>query len=120
MIAQNLMATDDLCIVLTDALLIHAAREYKLVVLGETLRLAACSDVELTDTFREATLFLLRQQVASGPIGAHFVIAANRRSPEALLVTARLAETLDLIAERIAGEVERHGQDGDATSRPVP
>jgi hypothetical protein len=84
----------DLALVLNDAMLIQAARDYDLSALAAALLERAASSLPVSRTLVEATLFLCRQQLSSGAIGAHFVVPANCSSPHSIVVTATLADCL--------------------------
>jgi len=84
----------DLGLVLSDALLIQAARDYNLSVLAATLVDRATSGLPLSRTLFEATAFLTRQQLHSGAIGAYFVVPENCLSPQASDITAVFANCL--------------------------
>ena len=88
------LSSRELQLVLSDALLICACREYRLAALADGLRIVSTLDCPVSVTFREATRFLINQQHDSGAIGSHFVVAANRESEQAFLVTRTIAECL--------------------------
>jgi hypothetical protein len=95
------LSREELVLVLTDALLIYAIQDYKLPVLVEILSFVASLDIPLSKTFREAVVFLRRQQLPCGAIGAHFVSVANRKAPEAIDITTGLGRCLVLITRRL-------------------
>jgi hypothetical protein len=92
-IAANVaVAPAELALVLNDALLIHAARDYNLPVLVAALLERAASSLPLSRTLLEATAFLCGQQMPCGAIGAYFVVPENCSSPQSTVVTATFAD----------------------------
>jgi hypothetical protein len=90
--ANGAVAPAELALVLNDALLIHAAREYNLPVLVAALLERAASSLPLSRTLLEATAFLCGQQMPCGAIGAYFVLPENCSSPQSTVVTATFAD----------------------------
>ena len=88
------LSSCELQLVLSDALLICAGREYRLAALAEGLLIVSTFDGPVSATFCEALRFLINQQHDSGAIGSHFVVAANRESEQAFLLTRTIAECL--------------------------
>jgi hypothetical protein len=85
---------DELALVLNDGLIVQAARDYKLPVLISVLLDRAASDLPVSPTVLEALSFLIRQQLPSGAIGAHFVVADNRQSAEAANITQTIGDCI--------------------------
>ena len=81
----------EVALVLNDALIIQAARDYQLAVLVSALLDRADSHLPLSATVLEALAFLVRQQLPSGAIGAHFVIPENCQSSAAAEITQSMA-----------------------------
>ena len=88
----------DLSLVLNDALLVLAARDYNLAVLAAALLDRAESDLPPSGTLLEATAFLLRQQLPSGAIGAYFVVPENCSAPQAADITRTFADCIARLA----------------------
>ena len=84
----------DLALVLNDGLIIQAARDYELPVLVSVLLDRAESELPVSPTVLEALSFLVRQQLPSGAIGAHFVIAENRDSTAAAQITQTIGNCI--------------------------
>ncbi|HMA97040.1 MAG TPA: hypothetical protein VKP30_30355 [Polyangiaceae bacterium] len=109
---------EELSLVLSDALIIQAARDYNLPVLMAALLDRADSGLPPSTTLLEGGAFLARQQVPSGAIGAHFVNAANLSAPEAVTATALFADclsALDAHLQHYAGQSKT--QEEGKTSR---
>ncbi len=103
-------AAGELALVLNDALLIQAARDYNLPALAGGLLERARSALPLSSTLLEAAAFVCRQQLPSGAIGAHFVIPHNASSPHVRVVTATLAECVERVRLYIQERHRGHDQ----------
>jgi hypothetical protein len=84
----------EVALVLNDALIIQAARDYQVPLLVSALLDRADSDLPLSATVLEALAFLIRQQLPSGAIGAHFVIPDNCQSSAAPEITQSMASCI--------------------------
>ncbi|MCC6454094.1 MAG: hypothetical protein IT328_04065 [Caldilineaceae bacterium] len=95
------LKSDELSLVLFDGILIRAARHYDLDVLASLLADMARHTLPVSNTFLEATAFLVHQQLPSGALGAHFVIPQNLESPHSISITASLAIHIVEILKRL-------------------
>jgi hypothetical protein len=96
------LGDNELALVLADALLIDAIREYDLATLADALIISMRLSLPISPTFIEATTFLIRQQLPCGAIGAHFVVPGNLTSIEAGRITSGLAHAIHLAATHLA------------------
>jgi hypothetical protein len=87
----------EITMVLTDALLIQACRDYNLPVLAETLFTVIQTGYSMSKTFGESILFLIRQQLPSGAIGIQLSESQNQASSETVSLTGLLANYLHTI-----------------------
>lgn len=85
--------------IVLDALLIHAVRDYNLMLVVNLLSLIADQDLRLTITIVKAVEFLCRQQLACGAIGAYFVKKENIERQEAVSMTVAVAGCLKAICK---------------------
>jgi hypothetical protein len=99
--------SSELALVLSDALIIQAARDYKLPILVSALLDRANSELPVSPTLLEALSFLTRQQLPSGAIGAHFVVADNCKSVEARNITQAIANCIAHLILHVSNERER-------------
>jgi hypothetical protein len=97
----GLLTPEELALTLSDALLIQASRDYNLPVLVAALLDRAGSALPPSTSLFEATAFLLRQQLPSGAIGAHFVVPENLVSPKAGHVTGSFAHCLACVLDHL-------------------
>ncbi|MBZ0092242.1 MAG: hypothetical protein K8F27_08490 [Sulfuricellaceae bacterium] len=86
----------ELALILSDGLLIHAAKEYELGVLSRVLADRTRGDLPVSATFLEAAEFLADQQLPNGAIGAHF--AAGEQNAAALSVALTKSMALALVS----------------------
>ncbi len=98
------MTNDELAIVIADMGLIHAARQYDLVDLAESLTEIMRLGLPCSGTVLNALEFLVRQQVSEGAIGAHFVIEENLRSSDASTFALYFAGCLSKAEAYLASE----------------
>jgi hypothetical protein len=91
--------------ILSDAVLVQATRHYDLGMIAEALLDAIAFNLPPSPTFLEAAMFLARQQLPSGAIGAHFVIDENLDSPESVRITSTLAYSLARVSAYLAEPV---------------
>lgn len=98
--------SSEFAMVLNDALIIHAARDYQLPVLVSALLDRADSHLPLSPTVLEALAFLTRQQLPSGAIGAHFVVPDNFQSPAAAEITQSIASCIARLILYVSGSRE--------------
>ncbi len=119
-INDSVLSDDECALVLSDTLLIEAARQYDLAVFAATLAEASRLDTPASPTFLEAIEFLIRQQMPSGALGAPFVTGENLRSPAAAEITAGLAQSLAVAIARVAPktEVETCSKNGGSVTQP--
>jgi hypothetical protein len=98
------MMPNDVALVLADAVIIYAARHYDLsrllVGLDEALMLPSA----ISPTVVAGVGFLLHQQLSDGAIGAHMVVAENRRSPAGAAVTRAAAERFAAYLARLTAD----------------
>jgi hypothetical protein len=87
-----------LAVMMSDALLIHAARNYELGVLARALMDRAQDNRAASTTLIEAASFLAAQQLVSGVIGAQFIGAPDKSGPLAQEITCQTATALSSIA----------------------
>lgn len=102
----TLWQSTELALVLNDALIIQAARDYQLPVLVSALLDRADSQLPLSPTVLEALAFLIRQQLPSGVIGAHFVVPDNLRSSAAAEITQTIASCIARLIFYVSGSRE--------------
>jgi hypothetical protein len=90
-----------LLLVVADAVIIHAARQYDFpkLLIGINAMMARQGPLSLTVV--EGVLFLLRQQLSDGCIGVQFVGRAVRESPIARETTSVITECLEAYAIRM-------------------
>jgi hypothetical protein len=96
----------EVALVLNDALIIQAARDYQLPVLISALLDRADSHLPLSATVLEALAFLTRQQLPSGAIGAHFVVPDNCQSAAAVEITQSMATCIARLILYVCGSRE--------------
>ncbi|HEU5430040.1 MAG TPA: hypothetical protein VFU81_00165, partial [Thermomicrobiales bacterium] len=97
--------TEHECVdVLLDALLIHAARDYALGAVAESLVVATGRSTPLSPTAVEAMAFLVRQQLPSGAIGAH-LLGEGVALDDPIGTTARLALAIARAAARLDADL---------------
>jgi hypothetical protein len=89
-------------LVLSDALLIQAARHYELFQLADALGAFAAMRVPPSITFVAAAHFLAAQQLSSGAIGAQLVNPANHETAQARESTRYLSACLSQVAEYLS------------------
>ena len=95
------LSNDALALVLSDAVLIQAARTYELAMLVGALVDVVHLSLPPSITFVEATHFLTHQQHPSGAIGAHFTKEENLSAPSAAVITASFAGCLAAATQRL-------------------
>jgi hypothetical protein len=93
---------EQLELVLSDAIIIQAVKEYDLPLLSTALVDATRLSQAPSLTLVAATTFLAHQQVPSGAIGAHFVLDENLNTPLAAQVTHSLATCLAIATRYLA------------------
>ncbi len=82
----------ELLLVLSDALLIQAAREYNLALVSNVLKDTVDQNLSVTYTFLETVTFLAMQQLESGAVGAQFLHQENLKPSQMLSIAASFTE----------------------------
>ncbi|MHA7269061.1 DUF6895 family protein [Arthrobacter sp. HLT1-20] len=86
-------------LLLSDAILLLAAHEYRLDVVGTELAVAAQGPGNVTETALAAASYLLQQQNADGSVGG-WVAAASSEVATTLTVTCLAADAFRILADR--------------------
>lgn len=107
-LADSPIDHEGLALILSDGLLIHAAKEYELGVLGRALADRSRSKLPVSTTFLEAAEFLADQQLPDGAIGAHFAAAKDKTA-----LSVELTKSMTLALEAVSGFLRR--QPGEMT-----
>ncbi len=94
---------DELALILSDGLLIHAAKEYELGVLSRVLTDRTRGDLPISTTFLEAAEFLADQQLPNGAIGAHVMADEH----DAALLPVELTKTTALALASVCNFLRR-------------
>lgn len=95
------VSRDELALILSDGLLIHAAKEYELGVLSRILTDRSCSNLAISTTFLEAAEFLADQQLPDGAIGAHFETSEHNAAALSVELTKAMALALVSVSKRL-------------------
>ncbi len=96
------LSRPDLAAALYDALLVEAARSYRLVQLAEALAVGAAQPALHTATFARALAFLLDQQLEDGFVGVNRLLAEAERLAMAAEAQSAIAACLQSIGEQLA------------------
>jgi hypothetical protein len=84
-----------------DALLVQAVRRYDLDLVAKLVELVSVRSMMPSRVYRQALLWLTRQQTPEGAIGAHFVNQQNLAQPEAKVVSGLLGDLLYRAADHL-------------------